>query len=93
MFFYELILAKSAYAFCFNETGSTKMAQSYHCHKLEGMPFEPNVPPEMSRGGGRPRNHPQQREDSKKSRRENDEMAESEGQDRKMRVGGEENPK
>ena len=54
------------------------------------MPFEPNVPPEMSQGGGRPRHEPQQREDSKKSRRENDEMAESEGQDRKMRVGGRE---
>ncbi len=88
MFFYGLPLAKGAYAFCFNETGSTKMAQSYHCHKVEGMPCEPNVPPEMSRGGGRPRNELHSREDSKKSRREHDEMAESEGQDRKMRVGG-----
>ena len=91
--FADLLLAKGAYAFCFNETGSTKMAQSYDCHKVEGMLFEPNVPAEISRGGGRPRNEPQQREDWKKTRRENDEMAESEGQDRKMRVGGEENPK
>ena len=73
--FLGLPLAKSAYAICFNETGSTKLAQSYHCHKVEGLPFEPNVPPELSQGGGRARNEHQQGEDSK------------------MRVGGEENPK
>ena len=55
------------------------MAQSYHIHEVESMPFEPNAPPEMRQGGGRPRHEPQQRKDSKKSGRENDEMADSKG--------------
>ena len=69
------------------------MVQLYHLHKVEAMPCEPNVLPEMSQGGDRPRNDPQQREDLKKSRGDNDEMLESEGQDRKMIVGGVQNTK
>ena len=77
--FYGLFLGQGAHAIYFNESGSTDMAQSYHIHEVESMPFEPNAQPEMSQGGGRPRHEPQQREDSKKSCRQNDDKAESEG--------------
>ena len=46
--FLGLPLAKGAYAICFNETGSTKLAQLFYCHKVEGMPLEPNVLSELS---------------------------------------------
>ena len=55
------------------------MAQSYHIQEVESVPLDPNTPPEMSQRGGRPKHEPQQREDSKKSCRQNDDKAESEG--------------
>ena len=55
------------------------MPQAYHIQEVESMPFEPNAPPEMRQGGGITRHEPQQIKDSKKSGRENDEMAESKG--------------
>ena len=53
--FYGLSLDKGAYAIYFNESDSTDVAQSYHIHEVESMLCEPNAPPEMSQGGGRPR--------------------------------------
>ena len=77
--FYGLSHTKGAYASYFNEYGSTCMAQSYHIHEVARLPFEPNTPPEMRQGGGRPKHKPQQREDAKQSCRQSDDVAESEG--------------
>ena len=76
--FYGLSHTKGAYASYFNEYGSTCMAQSYHIHEVARLPFEPNTPPEMRQGGGRPKHKPQQREDAKQSCRQSDDVAESE---------------
>ena len=76
MFVYRLSLGKSAYTFYVKKTDSTHGAQSYHIHQVESVPLEPNTPTEVSQGGGRPTHEPQQRENSKKSRRQNDDMAE-----------------
>ena len=44
---YGLSLAKGAYASYFNECGSTCMAQSYHIHEVESIPFETQSSPPL----------------------------------------------